>query len=141
MLLYQNWDRSAAHVSILCAILTLLVVKPACCDDAPISFNRDTRPILSDNCYADTSGYHCDENISVWPYRDYVMRAFNDNMPFDRFTRENLAGDLLPNATPEQRVSWAFNRLNQTAAEGGAQAKAYLGCEVECYTIQVIKTL
>ena len=316
MLLYQNWGRSTAHVSTLCAILTLLIVKPACCEDGPISFNRDIRPILSDNCYAchgpdakqrkaklrfdrregvfsppsgspvifpgdpdksvmvfrithpnddvrmpppdqkrqltqeqiallsrwieqgatwerhwvytpprrpaipniknrtwaqneidsfvqsrleaeglkpspeaekrvlirrlsfdltglppspaaaedfvqdespkayenlvdrllrspsygermamnwldlvryaDTSGYHADENISVWPYRDYVIRAFNDNMSFDRFTRENLAGDLLPNATPEQQVSSAFNRLNQTTSEGGAQAKEYL---------------
>ena len=50
--------------------------------------------------YADTSGYHADENVSVWPYRDYVIKAFNDNMPFDQFTIENLAGDLLPNATP-----------------------------------------
>lgn len=75
--------------------------------------------------YADTSGYHSDEEVSVWPYRDYVIRAFNDNMPYDRFTRENLAGDLLPNATREQRVASAFNRLNQTTAEGGAQAKEY----------------
>ena len=316
MLLYQNWDRTTAHVSILCAILTGFAVHPACGQERPISFNRDIRPILSDNCYAchgpdgkqrkatlrfdtregvfsppsgapvivpgypdksvmvfrithpnddvrmpppdqkhqlsqeqiallgrwieqgatwekhwvyetprrppipevknsasthneidnfiqsrlkaeglqpapqaerrvlirrlsfdltglppttaaveaflgdespkayenlvdrllrspsygermalywldlvryaDTSGYHSDEDISVWPYRDYVIRAFNDNMPFDRFTRENLAGDLLPDATPEQQVSSAFNRLNQTTAEGGAQAKEYL---------------
>jgi len=76
--------------------------------------------------YADTSGYHSYENISVWPYRDYVIRAFNDNMPYDRFTRENLAGDLLPNATIEQKVASGYNRLNQTTAEGGAQAKEYL---------------
>ena len=76
--------------------------------------------------YADTSGYHSDESVSVWPYRDYVIRAFNDNMPFDRFTRENLAGDLLPNATQEQKVASGYNRLNQTTAEGGAQAKEYL---------------
>jgi mono/diheme cytochrome c family protein len=75
--------------------------------------------------YADTSGYHSDELVSVWPYRDYVIAAFNDNMPYDRFTRENLAGDLLPNATRDQKVASAFNRLNQTTAEGGAQAKEY----------------
>ncbi len=75
--------------------------------------------------YADTSGYHSDEEVSVWPYRDYVIQAFNDNMPYDQFTRENLAGDLLPNATREQKVASAFNRLNQTTAEGGAQAKEY----------------
>lgn len=76
--------------------------------------------------YADTSGYHSDENVSVWPYRDYVIKAFNENMPFDQFTIENLAGDLLPNATPEQKVASGYNRLIQTTAEGGAQAKEYL---------------
>ena len=76
--------------------------------------------------YADTSGYHADESVSVWPYRDYVIRAFNDNMPFDLFTLENLAGDLLPNATREQKVASGYNRLNQTTSEGGAQAKEYL---------------
>ncbi|MCG9127502.1 PSD1 domain-containing protein [Candidatus Poribacteria bacterium] len=76
--------------------------------------------------YADTSGYHSDENVSVWPYRDYVIKAFNDNMPFDQFTIENLAGDLLPNASPDQKVASGYNRLIQTTAEGGAQAKEYL---------------
>lgn len=76
--------------------------------------------------YADTSGYHADESVSVWPYRDYVIRAFNDNMPFDQFALENLAGDLLPNATREQKVASGYNRLNQTTSEGGAQAKEYL---------------
>ena len=76
--------------------------------------------------YADTSGYHADENVSIWPYRDYVIKAFNDNMPFDQFTVENLAGDLLPNPTPAQKVAAGYNRLNQTTSEGGAQAKEYL---------------
>ena len=76
--------------------------------------------------YADTSGYHADENVSIWPYRDYVIQAFNDNMPFDQFTIENLAGDLLPNATVTQKVASGYNRLNQTTSEGGAQAKEYL---------------
>ncbi len=76
--------------------------------------------------YADTSGYHSDENVSVWPYRDYVINAFNENMPFNQFTIENLAGDLLPNATPDQKVASGYNRLIQTTAEGGAQAKEYL---------------
>ena len=76
--------------------------------------------------YADTSGYHSDESVSVWPYRDYVIQAFNDNMPFDKFALENLAGDLLPNPTPAQKVAAGYNRLNQTTAEGGAQAKEYL---------------
>lgn len=76
--------------------------------------------------YADTSGYHSDENVSIWPYRDYVIKAFNENIPFDQFTIENLAGDLLPNATSEQKVASGYNRLIQTTAEGGAQAKEYL---------------
>ena len=76
--------------------------------------------------YADTSGYHSDENVSVWPYRDYAIKAFNENMPFDQFTIENLAGDLLSNASAEQKVASGYNRLNQTTAEGGAQAKEYL---------------
>ncbi len=76
--------------------------------------------------YADTTGYHSDEDISIWPYRDYVIQAFNENMPFDQFTRENLAGDLLENPTTRQKVAAGYNRLNQTTAEGGAQAKEYL---------------
>ena len=76
--------------------------------------------------YADTSGYHADENVSIWPYRDYVIKAFNDNMPFNQFTIENLAGDLLPNPTVAQKIASGYNRLNQTTSEGGAQAKEYL---------------
>ena len=63
--------------------------------------------------YADTTGYHSDEDISIWPYRDYVIQAFNENMPFDQFTRENLAGDLLENPTTRQKVAAGYNRLNQ----------------------------
>jgi hypothetical protein len=76
--------------------------------------------------YADTVGYHGDQNQNVFPYRDYVINAFNKNMPFDRFTVEQLAGDLLPNPTTEQLVATCFNRLNMMTREGGAQAKEYL---------------
>ena len=76
--------------------------------------------------YADTLGYHGDQDRSVSPYRDYVIAAFNDNMPFDQFTRENLAGDLLPDATMMQRVASTYNRLNRASAEGGVQPKEYL---------------
>ncbi|MBI3282082.1 MAG: DUF1553 domain-containing protein [Acidobacteria bacterium] len=76
--------------------------------------------------YADTCGFHGDNPIPAWPYRDYVLRAFRDNMPFDQFTREQLAGDLLPNATRDQKVASAYNRLNRTSAEGGVQPKEYL---------------
>lgn len=75
--------------------------------------------------YADSIGYHSDNPMNVFPYRDYVIRAFNDNMPFDKFTIEQLAGDLLPNPTTEQRVATAYNRLLQTTEEGGAQAREY----------------
>jgi hypothetical protein len=76
--------------------------------------------------YADTVGFHGDQNVSQSPYRDYVIDAFNDNMPYDQFTREQLAGDLLPNATLWQKVASGYNRLNMTTEEGGAQAKEYL---------------
>ncbi len=76
--------------------------------------------------YADTCGFHGDNAFPAWPYRDYVLHAFRDNKPFDQFTREQLAGDLLPNPTIEQRVASAYNRLNRTSAEGGIQPKEYL---------------
>lgn len=76
--------------------------------------------------YADTVGYHGDNPFPAWPYRDYVLRAFRDNMPFDRFTREQLAGDLLPNPSREQLTASAFNRLTRMSAEGGIQPKEYL---------------
>ncbi|WP_182866710.1 PSD1 and planctomycete cytochrome C domain-containing protein [Stieleria mannarensis] len=76
--------------------------------------------------YADTVGYHGDQNVSQSPYRDYVINAFNDNMPYDRFVREQIAGDLLPDATLDQQVASGYNRLNQTTEEGGSQAKEYL---------------
>ncbi len=75
--------------------------------------------------YADTIGYHSDNPMPVWPYRDYVIKAFNSNMPFDRFTTEQLAGDLLPNPTTEQKIASGYNRLLQTTEEGGSQAKEY----------------
>src|SRR5580700_6895296 len=76
--------------------------------------------------YADSAGFHGDNLWPAWPYRDYVLRAFRDNKPFDVFTREQLAGDLLPNATTEQKVASAYNRLNRASAEGGLQPKEYL---------------
>ena len=76
--------------------------------------------------FADTAGFHGDNIWPVWPFRDYVLRAFRDNMPFDQFTREQLAGDLLPNATEQQKVAAAYNRLNRASAEGGLQPNEYL---------------
>ena len=76
--------------------------------------------------YGDSAGFHGDNLWPVWPYRDYVLRAFRDNMPFDQFTREQLAGDLLPDATTDQKIASAFNRLNRASAEGGIQPKEYI---------------
>ncbi|MEW4530712.1 PSD1 and planctomycete cytochrome C domain-containing protein [Maioricimonas sp. JC845] len=76
--------------------------------------------------YADTLGYHGDQVRSVSPYRDYVIRAFNENKPFDQFTIEQLAGDLLPEATLWQKVASTYNRLNRASGEGGVQPKEYL---------------
>ena len=76
--------------------------------------------------YADSDGYHVDFPRSMWKYRDWVIAAFNANKPFDRFTIEQLAGDLLPDPTLDQRIATAFNRNGMTSTEGGADAKEYL---------------
>ncbi|HXG09437.1 MAG TPA: PSD1 and planctomycete cytochrome C domain-containing protein [Gemmataceae bacterium] len=76
--------------------------------------------------FADTGGYHSDNHRDLAPYRDYVIKAFNDNMRFDRFTVEQLAGDLLPSPTVEHKIASGYNRLLMTTEEGGAQPKEYM---------------
>ncbi|MES1218077.1 MAG: DUF1553 domain-containing protein [Bacteroidota bacterium] len=69
--------------------------------------------------YADTHGYTVDRYRPMWPWRDWVIKAFNENMPFDKFVTWQLAGDLLPNATREQKLATAFNRNHAQNMEGG----------------------
>jgi hypothetical protein len=69
--------------------------------------------------YADTNGYEKDRERSIWPYRDWVIHALNDGMPFDEFTIEQIAGDLLPHATRDQRIATGFNRNTMLNEEGG----------------------
>jgi hypothetical protein len=75
--------------------------------------------------YADTHGYHIDSHREMWHWRDWVIGAFNHNMPYDQFTIEQLAGDLLPNATKEQKLASGFNRNHMVNFEGGAIPEEY----------------
>ena len=76
--------------------------------------------------YADSDGYHADAPRSMWQFRDYVINSFNANKPFDEFTIEQLAGDLLPNSTLDQKVATAFNRNGMSSTEGGADPDEYM---------------
>jgi mono/diheme cytochrome c family protein len=98
--------------------------------------------------YADSYGYQNDRNSAVWPWRDWVIRAFNRNLPYDRFITYQLAGDLLPEPTQDQVLATAFNRLHRQTNEGGSieeefrieyvadrtqtVATAFLGLTMEC---------
>jgi hypothetical protein len=86
---------------------------------------RQARPWLDQARYADTNGYEKDSIRSIWPFRDWVIQAFNRNLPFDQFTVEQLAGDLLPNATIAQRIATGFHRNTIVNAEGGVDDEEY----------------
>jgi hypothetical protein len=75
--------------------------------------------------YADTWGYTGDKAMFAWPWRDWVLKAFNENKPYDQFLTEQLAGDLFPNPTQDQRVATAFNRIHRMTFEGGSIAEEF----------------
>lgn len=103
-------------------------------DDAPGAFERCVDRLLASPAYgermaldwmdaaryADTFGYQADVEMDVWPWRDWVIAAFNNNLPYSDFITWQLAGDLLPNPTREQRLATAFNRLHRQTNEGGS---------------------
>ncbi len=76
--------------------------------------------------FADTNGYQVDRDRELWPWRDWVIKAFNANMPFDQFTIDQLAGDLLPNATLDQKIATGFHRNHMLNEEGGIIAEEFL---------------
>ncbi len=84
-----------------------------------------TRFWLDGARYSDTNGYHIDNERFMWPWRDWVIRAFKNNMPYDQFTVEQLAGDLLPNATKDQKLASGFNRNHMVNFEGGIIPEEY----------------
>lgn len=87
---------------------------------------RWARPWLDLARYADTNGYEKDRRRSVWKYRDWVIDAFNRDMPFNQFTVEQIAGDMLPNASVEQKIATGFNRNAMTNEEGGVDQQEAL---------------
>lgn len=89
------------------------------------SAEQFTRLWLDAVRYADTQGIHHDHSRSIWPYRDWVIGAYKANLPFTEFTLEQIAGDLLPGATLEQKIASGYNRLLPTSGEGGAIAEEY----------------
>ena len=109
-------------------------------DDSPDAYERHVDRLLASSGYgermavewldgaryADTSGYQTDAERSMWRYRDWVIDAYNDNMPFDQFTIEQLAGDLLPEPTLDQRIATAFNRNHSQNGEGGIIPEEFL---------------
>ena len=91
----------------------------------PASAEHFARHWLDAARYADTHGIHIDNYRAIWPYRDWVIRAFQANMPWDQFTTEQIAGDLLPDRTLDQQVATGFSRCLATTGEGGAIGEEY----------------
>ena len=93
--------------------------------ESPRYGERWARPWLDLARYADTQGYEKDNRRSMWPYRDWVIGALNRDLPFDRFSVEQLAGDLLPDATQDQKVATGFHRNTMTNTEGGTDNEEF----------------
>jgi hypothetical protein len=108
-------------------------------DDSPDAYEKVVDRLLASDAYgermasewmdaaryADTHGYEDDSPNEMWPWREWLIDAFNSNMPFDKFTTWQLAGDLLPDATKEQKLATGFNRLHQQTGEGGIIEEEY----------------
>lgn len=109
-------------------------LQPYLADDSPAAYERMVDQLLGSHHfgehfgrfwldlvrYADTHGLHLDNYREMWPYRDWVIAAFNDNLPYDAFVTTQLAGDLLPDSTVSDLIASGFNRLNVTTNEGGS---------------------
>ena len=93
--------------------------------DSPHYGERWARKWLDLARYSDTNGYEKDRERTIWPYRDWVIHALNEGMPFDEFTIEQIAGDLLPDATREQRIATGFHRNTMLNEEGGIDPLEY----------------
>ena len=98
---------------------------------------RMATPWLDLARHSDTGGYHNDSYRTTWLWRDWVVKSFNDNKPFDRFTIEQLAGDLLPNSTQDNKIASGFMRNVMTSDEGGIIADEYLNL----YIVDRVNTL
>jgi hypothetical protein len=137
---FENTD-AASFVAKYEAAIDRLLASPAFGEHMAVAWLDAAR-------YADSYGYQSDQLNTQWPYRDWVVRAINDNLPYDKFLTWQLAGDLLPNATRDQILATAFNRIHRMTNEGGTIAEeariegvsdrihtlgtAVLGLTVEC---------
>jgi hypothetical protein len=93
--------------------------------NSPHYGERQARPWLDQARYADTNGYEKDDRRTIWPYRDWVIRALNRDLPFDQFTMEQLAGDLLQGATVDHKIATGFHRNTMVNTEGGTDDEEF----------------